>query len=104
MRQNREKQLLMSTGWPDHELSQEMQVISDILDSHPEIYDKALEDITQGKRTDRGSRGMSGEQVVRCALLKRMHGLSYTKLSFHLADSESFIEFSRIGYRKRAAR
>jgi len=104
MRQNREKQLLMSTGWPDHELSQELQVISDILDSHPEIYDKALEDITQGKRTDRGSRGMSGEQVVRCALLKRMHGLSYTKLSFHLADSESFKEFSRIGYRKRIAR
>ena len=104
MRQNREKQLLMSTGWPDHELSQELQVISDILDSHPEINDKALEDITQGKRTDRGSRGMSGEQVVRCALLKRMHGLSYTKLSFHLADSESFKEFSRIGYRKRIAR
>jgi len=54
MRQNIEKQLPMSKGWPDHDLSQELRVISDIIDSHPGIYDKALEDITQGKRTDRG--------------------------------------------------
>jgi len=104
MRQNVEKQLPMSTGWPDHDLSQELRVISEILDSHPGIYDKVLEDITQGKRTDCGNRGMSGEQVVRCAILKRMHGISYKKLSFHLADSESFKEFGRIGYRKRIAR
>ena len=100
MRQNYEKQLSLSTGWPDHDLSQELRVISDILDNHPEIYDMVLEDITQGKRTDRGSCGMSAEQVLRCAILKRMHGLSYQRLSFHLADSESFREFSRIGYRK----
>ena len=104
MRQNYKKQLSMSKGWPDHDLSQELRVISEILDCHPEIYDKAMEDITQGKRTDCGARGMSGEQVVRCAILKRMHCLSYEKLSFHLADSESFKEFSRIGYRKRIAR
>jgi len=104
MRQNYKKQLSMSKGWPDHDLSQELRVISEILDSHPEIYNKALDDITQGKRTDCGARGMSGEQVVRCAILKRMHSLSYEKLTFHLADSESFIEFSRIGYRKRIAK
>ena len=104
MRQNYEKQLPMSKGWPDHDLSRELRVISEILDSHPEIYNKELEDITQGKRTDRGAQGMSGEQVVRCAILMRMHGLSYKKLDFHLADSESFKEFSRIGYRKRIAR
>ena len=51
------------------------------------LYDKALEDITQGKRTDRGARGMSGEQAVRCGILMRMHGLSYKKLSFRLSDS-----------------
>ena len=104
MRQNYKKQLSMSKGWPDHDLSRELRVISEILDSHPEIYNKALEDITQGKRTDRGAQGMSSEQVVRCAILMRMHGLSYKKLDFHLADSESFKEFSRIGYRKRIAR
>jgi IS5 family transposase len=104
MRQNYEKQLPLSAGWPDHNLSRELRVISNILDSHPGIYDKVLEDITQGKRTDRGSCGMSAEQVLRCAILKRMHGFSYEKLSFHLADSESFQEFARIGYRKRIKR
>lgn len=104
MRQNYEKQLPMSKGWPDHELSRELRVISDILDSHPEIYNTVLKDITQGKRTDRGSHGMSAEQVLRCAILKRMHGHSYTKLSFHLADSESFKEFARTGYGKKLSR
>lgn len=104
MRQNSEKQLPMSKGWPDHDLSQELRVISEMLDSHPEIYDKVLGDLTQGKRTDRGARGMSGEQVVRSVILKRMHGLSYKELRFHLVDSDSFKEFSRIGYKKRTGR
>lgn len=59
--------------------------------------------MTQGIRIDRGARGMSGEQAVWSAILKRMYGLSYKKLSFHLADSESFKEFARIRYRKRMA-
>ena len=85
----------MALGWLDYDLSQELRVISEILDIHPVLYDKALEYITQGKITDRGARGMSWEQVVRCAILIRMHGLSNKKLSFHLADSESFKEFVR---------
>ena len=46
MRQNYKKQLSMSKGWPDHDLSQELRVISEILDCHPEIYNKALDDIS----------------------------------------------------------
>jgi IS5 family transposase len=98
MRHKYEKQLPMSAGWASHDLSQELRVISDILDTYPTIYDGAMQDISSGKRTDIGRRGMSGEQVVRCTILMRMHGLSYEKLSFHLADSMSFREFSRLGY------
>jgi len=104
MRQNYEKQISVSVGWPDHDLSRELRVISDILDKDLEWYDMILKDITQGKRTDRGSRGMSAEQVLRCGILKRLHGLSYTRLSFHLVDSESFKEFARIGYGKKISR
>ncbi len=100
MRHKYEKQLPMSAGWPSHDLSQELRVISDILDTYPTIYDDALQDISSGKRTDIGRRGMSGEQVVRCTILMRMFGLSYKMLSFHLADSNSFREFSRLGYVK----
>ena len=73
-------------------------MISEILDIHPDLYDKALEDITQEKRTDQGTRGMSGEQAVRCGILMRMHGVSYKKLSFYLSDSMSIkvLDFSDV--------
>ena len=76
MRQSHKKQLTLSLGWPEHDLSQELRVISDILDKYSIISEMALQDISEGKRIDRGARGMSGEQVVRCAILKRMHGLT----------------------------
>lgn len=100
MRHKYDKQLPMSAGWPSHDLSHELRVISDILDTYSTIYDGSIQDISWGKRTDIGRRGMSGEQVVRCAILMRMFGLSYTMLSFHLIDSHSFREFSRLGYDK----
>ena len=30
---------------------------------------------------------MSGEQVLRCGVIKQMHQFSYDRLAFHLADS-----------------
>ena len=40
---------------------------------------------------------MSGEQVLRAAILKQMHGCSYPDLTFGLADSPTFRTFCRIG-------
>lgn len=40
---------------------------------------------------------MSGEQVLRAAVLKQMHGWSYADLTFSLADSPTFRTFCRIG-------
>ena len=104
MHQNHEKQLPISIDRSEYDLSKELRVISDILDIYPTIYDKVLQDISEGKRTDRGGRGLSGEQVIRCAILMRIHGLSYKKLSFPLADSESFKEFSCLGFGKSISR
>lgn len=98
MRQSHKKQLPLSLGWPEHDLSQELRVISDILDRYSIISEMALQDISEGRRTDRGASGMSGDQVVRCTILKRMHGLSYSRLSFHISDSMSFREFVRLGF------
>ena len=41
---------------------------------------------------------MTGEQVLRCALIKQTHQFSYEKLAFHLADSQSFRTFCRLPY------
>jgi IS5 family transposase len=44
-----------------------------------------------------GRPGMTGEQTLRAAIVRQMHGYSYEELSFHLADSLSFQRFCRIG-------
>jgi IS5 family transposase len=43
---------------------------------------------------------MSGEQAMRVALLKQIHGLSYRELRFHLHDSATFRAFARLPYGK----
>ena len=77
--------------------SQEFCVISDILDHNSIISEIALQYISEGKKTEGGMPGMSGEEVVRCSILKRIHGLSYSQLSFHISDSIGFREFVRLG-------
>ena len=85
-------------------LSQELRVISDILDRYSILSETALQDIFGGRRIDRGASGMSGEQVVRCAILKRMHGLSYCQSAFHNSDSMSFRKFVRLEFGERISK
>jgi IS5 family transposase len=57
-----------------------------------------------GASPKRGASGLSGEQALRCALLKNWHGLSYRKLAFHLQDSLSFQAFCRIPFNWRPSK
>lgn len=95
MRKNRENQLPLTPLWPDHRLGDELQMISRILDDNPQILSLVLQDLSDKSDPCNGSPGLSAEQVLRCAVLKHWHGLSYHKLSFHLADSMSFRAFCR---------
>lgn len=94
MRKSREKQLPITPVWPDHQLAEELRVISEILDQNPKISDLVLQDVSDNSQM--GASGLSGEQIVRAAVLKQMHQLSYEKLAFHLADSQSFRKFCRL--------
>ena len=87
MRKNRENQLPLSPSWPDHRLARELEVISKILDQNPSISDLVLHDLCDKVSSKNGARGMTAEQVLRCALVKQTHQFSYEKLAFHLADS-----------------
>ena len=83
-----------------HQHSRELAMISTVLDQHPDIARRAHEDLVRGKRTDVGRNGMSGEQAIRAALLKQIHGLSYRELAFHLEDSAAFQAFARFPFGK----
>ena len=98
MRKNRENQLPLSPSWPDHRLARELESISEILDQNPSISDLVLHDLCDKVSSKNGARGMTAEQVLRCALIKQTHQFSYQKLAFHLADSQSFRIFCRLPY------
>ena len=98
MRQNRENQRPLTPVWPSHQLGQELRVISEILDQNPSISEKVLHDLCDTARQNSGAPGMSGDQVLRCAVLKQLHQFSYQQLAFHLEDSMSSRSFCRLPY------
>ena len=76
-------------------------MVARILDGHPEIGALVQKDVIAGRRADTGRRGLSGDQVLRAALLKQIHGLSYRELEFHLQDSAAFRAFVGLGFEER---
>ncbi len=81
---------------PNHKIGQELEGISTVLDSNRDILDLIYRDIIGLRQAATGRKGMSAEQVVRCAILKQYRQLTYEELAFHLEDSESFRGFARM--------
>lgn len=101
MRQFQEVQLSLTPTWGPHQHTRELQMVARILDAHCEIGELVQADLLAGRRADRGRRGLNGDQVLRVALLKQIHGLSYRELEFHLQDSAAFRAFVGLGFRDR---
>ena len=98
MREKSKKQLPLMHLTPEHPQARELEAISRILDKEPTITALVHQDLCRGRQlTDTGANGMSAEQVLRAAIVKRMFGYSYELLPFHLADSISLRAFGRIG-------
>lgn len=74
----------------------ELKGISDILDATPSVMDRVFKDLTATHRIDTGRKGMTAEQVLRCAILKQYRELTYEELAFHLEDSDAFRSFARL--------
>jgi len=74
----------------------ELKEISQILDANPRLMVLVFEDLVRVSRSDTGRRGLSAEQVLRCAVLKQYRQLTYEELAFHLEDSDAFRNFSRL--------
>ena len=83
----------------DHPQSQELEVISSIIDENSIICRRVLQDLNRGKSESQraGAKGMSAEQVLRCVVVKILFGFTYEELAFHIVDSHSLRWFCRIG-------
>jgi IS5 family transposase len=98
MRKKYQKQMSLMITRIDHPHAEELENISQILDSNPIINEWVLQDLTRDKvLTDTGAEGMTAEQVIRTAIIKQMEGYSYEELAFHLLDSICYRSFCRIG-------
>jgi IS5 family transposase len=94
----RHEQLSLTQPWIDHSHARELEAISRILDEEADIVRLIEQDLVRGvKNPHTGSRGMSGDQVLRVLLVKQMNGFSYEELHFHLLDSASYRTFCRFG-------
>lgn len=96
MRQKRNRQRSIFEVIGRHPGPQELEQMSLVLDANPEIVELAFTDLTRGRRTDTGRKGMTAEQVLRCAILKQARELTYDDLEYWLADSNSLRSFTRL--------
>lgn len=82
----------------DHPRSVELKSISKILDEHPSINEMVLQDLTHGaKKQGYWSRGNEPGTSLRAAFVNQWERCTYQDLAFHIMDSRSYRNFSRIG-------
>lgn len=58
-------------------IAKELRALSEILDTVPQVLDEVHADLLQGRRANTGRRGLSAEQVLRCAVLKQYREFTY---------------------------
>ena len=101
MREARTTQPSLIGTWLPLEHAKELQTISRLLDEHPTIEELVLQDLQaatgRGAVEVGGPRGVSAEVALRALIIKQMNGFSYRELAFHLADSQSYRTFCRLG-------
>jgi IS5 family transposase len=98
MRKKSKKQMPLMPQSFDHPRTAELNAINGILEACPTICDLAMQDLSpRAGKCRAGANGMSAEQVVRAAIIKKMFEFSYQDLAFHLVDSVSLRRFCLIG-------
>src|SRR5690348_16579021 len=97
MRKKIEQHFELFCQYSNHEFSEELRKISDILELYPNMLDWVFADLCSTQNL-RGAKGMSAEMVLRAAILKQQRGWTYKELEFHLADSQACRAFVRIPY------
>jgi IS5 family transposase len=96
MRQKFNPQMNLFSPIMRSSIVKELEQISLVLDATPAVIDLVFQDLIRTHRPDTGRKGMTAEQVLRCAILKQYRELTYEELAFHLEDSDAFRSFSRL--------
>lgn len=95
MRPIRQLQPSLFDSIVDHDLVEELNRISALLDRVPECVEWVAEDVCTGQ-TNRGPDGIPAESTLRIGLIMHRWNLSYERMAFHLCDSSSLRAFTRL--------
>jgi IS5 family transposase len=99
MRQSVQKQLKLDAAWLPFDHSKVLEAIGRLLDADPTIAELVWQDLApKGLLKDTGACGLSAEQVLRALIIKQLNGFSYRELAFHLADSDTYRKFCKLGW------
>jgi transposase, IS5 family len=98
LRKNHQEQFSLVESWLEHPHAKELEAISDVLDADPTMAALVAQDLVgPGADASKGRLGMSGDLVLRAAVVRQLNGFSYEELAFHLADSATYRRFCRLG-------
>ena len=107
MRKKHTAQRSIFECYPEHETGYELKAISHWLDQQPALLDRVAEDVkSRAVKNNSGRDGLTVESILRCAILKQYHQVSYHNLAFCLMDSTACESFARLKpgwYPKRSA-
>ena len=95
MRETHKIQPTLTEPWLDLPHAKELKAISDLLAQHPMLGALVAQDISRGK--SKRCAGLTGEQALRIMIIKQMNSFSYDELTFHVADSQTYRAFCKIG-------
>ena len=96
MRETRNAQTSIFDFYAEHEYGVQLKLLSELLDTRPEIIDLLTSDLCRKTVSETGANGLSCESVFRCLLLKQILQVSYERLAFHLSDSRTYRTFARL--------
>lgn len=104
MRAKRDCQLPLTVNLGEHDHVDELREISRILDENPETTDLVHADLIRGLRGDRGRHALTGEQVLRAAVLYHMHTFSFRDLAFEVQFNQAYRNFCRLTFKQKPSK
>ena len=96
MRQVRARQLPLPPLLHSGQSTKELEKMNEIIEANPESEEVVYSDLIHGVAPDKGTEGLSAEQVFRALVIKQQNGFSYRDLEFHLNHNAAFQWFCRL--------
>lgn len=100
MRSPHRHQMPLTVPRSAHSRAKELAAIDRLLDDNPSLAKLVAGDLPHSKETatDNGRPGLTGDLVLRAAIVRVLEGCTYDELAFHLSDSQCYRWFCRIGW------